>query len=193
VVRLEIAKVRVFNTHSFLLRRVLACLCFFINSAVNKSVDGWPVSLSELEKAKEQDVTVLLEQAKEFKTKAEARVSELVLEHPQCFFRPTHPQAEVEKYLPLDLPTASDRERFNARGIYIELKDVQRLLKEDPIDKERAARRIRVYVPYWVRNYKGACPESLSQLISRLEALAARLESTSAAEVPTDPVDDKAL
>lgn len=77
-------------------------------------------------------------------------------------------------------------------SIHIELKDIQRLLEQDPIDKEIAARRIKVYISYWVCNYKGACPKSLGQLISRLESLATRLESASTAEEPADPPEEKA-
>ena len=105
---------------------------------------------------------MLLERSKEFKTKADARISELVLKCPRCLAELVRLQSRAEEHLPLDLPAESDHERLNARGIHIELKDIQRLLKEDPIGKEIAARRIRTYVPYWVCNYKGACPESLS-------------------------------
>ena len=77
-------------------------------------------------------------------------------------------------------------------GIHIELKDIQHLLKEDPIDKQIAARRIRMYVHYWVHNYKGACPESLSQLIPRLEALATCLEGSSTAEETTNSAEEEA-
>ena len=105
---------------------------------------------------------MLLERSKEFKTKADARISELVHKRPQCLAELVRLQSRAEEHLPLDLPAKSDHERLNARGIHIELKDIQRLLKEDPIGKEIAARRIRTYVPYWVCNYKGACPESLS-------------------------------
>jgi len=135
---------------------------------------------------------ILLERAKEFKAKADARTSELVLKRPQCLADLVHSQAGVEKHLLLDLPAESERERSNAHGIHIELQDIQRLLKEDPIDKEIAARRIRMYIHYWTRSYKGACPESLSKLISRLEALATHLEGTSTAEGPVYPAEEEA-
>ena len=104
---------------------------------------------------------MLLERSKEFKTKADACISELVLKRPRCLAELVRLQSRAEEHLPLDLPAESDH-GLNARGIHIELKDIQRLLKEDPIGKEIVARRIRTYVPYWVCNYKGACPESLS-------------------------------
>ena len=135
---------------------------------------------------------ILLERAKEFKAKADARTSELVLKRPQCLADLVHSQAGVEKHLLLDLPAESERERSNTHGIHIELQDIQRLLKEDPIDKEIAARRIRMYIHYWTRSYKGACPESLSKLISRLEALATHLEGTSTAEGLTNPAQEEA-
>ena len=135
---------------------------------------------------------ILLERAEEFKAKADARTSELVLKRPQCLADLVHSQAGVEKHLLLDLPAESERERSNAHGIHIELQDIQRLLKEDHIDKEIAARRIRMYIHYWTRSYKGACPESLSKLISRLEALATHLEGTSTAEGPVYPAEEEA-
>ena len=49
-----------------------------------------------------------------------------------------------------------------------------------------------MYVPHWVHNYKGACPESLRQLISYLEALATHLEGTSTAEEPTNSAKEEA-
>ena len=101
-----------FETRSFLLYKVLA-YSLFINSAANKSVGGClaslSLSLSELERTKEQDVWTLLERAMEFKTKADARVSELVLKPPQCLAVLTHSHLGTEEHLLLDLPTESKR------------------------------------------------------------------------------------
>jgi len=49
-----------------------------------------------------------------------------------------------------------------------------------------------MYVPYWVCNYKGAYLESLSQLISHLEAFATRLEGTSTIVGPANPAEVEA-
>ena len=49
-----------------------------------------------------------------------------------------------------------------------------------------------MYVPYRVCNYKGAYQESLSQLISCLEALVTRLEGTSTTEGPANPAEAEA-
>ena len=130
---------------------------------------------------------MLLERSKEFKTKADAHISELVLKRPRCLAELVCLQSRAEEHLPLDLPAESDHEILNARGIHIELKNIQRLQKKDPIDKEIVARHIRMCIPYWVRNYKGTCPKSFSQLISHLEALATCLEGTSTAERPANP------
>ena len=134
----------------------------------------------------------LLERAQEFKAKSDARTSELVLKRPQCIADLVHPQVGAEENLLLDLPVESGREGSNAHDVHIDLKDIHRLLQEDPIDKEIAARRIRMYIHYWTRSYKGACPESLSKLISRLEALATHLEGTSTAEGPVYPAEEEA-
>jgi len=77
-------------------------------------------------------------------------------------------------------------------GVRIDLKDIQCLLQEDPIDKEIAARRIRMCTHYWIRSYKGACPESLSKLISYLEALATHMKGTPTSEGPVHPAEVEA-
>ena len=133
----------------------------------------------------------LLERAQEFKAKSDARTSELVLKRPKCIADLVHPQAGAEENLLLDLPVESERECSNMHGVHIDLKDIQCLLQEDPIDKEIAARHIRMCTHYWIRSYKGACPESLSKLISRLEALATHLEGTPTAEGPVHLVAEE--
>jgi len=60
-----------------------------------------PVPLSELERTREHDVLKLLERAKEFKIKADARISNLVLKHPQCLPNLVRPQAGTEEHIPL--------------------------------------------------------------------------------------------
>ena len=134
----------------------------------------------------------LLERAQEFKAKSDARTSELVLKRPQCLADLVHPQAGAEENLLLDLPVESERECSNMHGVHIDLKDIQCLLQEDPIDKEIAARRIRMCTHYWIRSYKGACPESLSKLISHLEALATHMKGTPTSEGPVHPAEEEA-
>ena len=85
---------------------------------------AWPVPLSELERTREHDVLKLLERAKEFKIKADARILELVLKRPQCLANLVHPQAGIEEHLPLDLPVGLENECSDARGIRIELQDI---------------------------------------------------------------------
>ena len=134
----------------------------------------------------------LLEQAQEFKAKSDARTSELVLERPQCLADLVHSQAEANEDLLLDLPVESERELSNASGIHYDLKDIQRLLQEDPIDKENAARRIHMCTQYWTLSCKGACPESLGKLISCLGVLATHLEGASTTESPIHPAEEEA-
>jgi len=66
-------------------------------------------------------VLKLLERAKEFMIKADARILELVLKRPQCLANLVHPQAGIEEHLPLDLPVGLENECSDARGIRIEL------------------------------------------------------------------------
>ena len=134
----------------------------------------------------------LLEQAQEFKAKSDARTSELVLKRPQCLADLVHSQAEANEDLLLDLPVESERELSNASGIHYDLKDIQRLLQEDPIDKENAARRIHMCTQYWTLSCKGACPESLGKLISCLGVLATHLEGASTTESPIHPAEEEA-
>lgn len=115
--------------------------------------------------------------AKKIKVMLEESIQTLVYKGPKfpTTLRPTS-TVSVQEKPSLDLPLDSLTARLHARTVHTGLEEVQRLLREKPLNGARIVQAIQESTSVWATQYKGSVPDGVKRLISLFENLAMHLQ-----------------